>query len=142
MRAIIRCILIGIPIGILFFTALLWLAVGDDTEWYVIVGLGCGLGLVAVPRYAGRRHPERGRDGRGRARRSPALSDPASVSDQPGSRFSSPAQVLGLDVLTVERGRVGGLEQPAHTLPIDAGGAPVDASKPKRAMSWTSARWR
>ena len=48
MRSIIKSIIIGIPIGVLFFMALLWLAVGDDTEWYVIVGLGCGLGLIAA----------------------------------------------------------------------------------------------
>jgi hypothetical protein len=48
MHSIARSIAIGIPIGILFFMALLWLAVGDDTEWYVIVGLGCGLGLLAA----------------------------------------------------------------------------------------------
>jgi hypothetical protein len=48
MRSIIKCVAIGIPIGVLFFMALLWLAVGDDTEWYVIVGLGCGLGLLAA----------------------------------------------------------------------------------------------
>lgn len=48
MRSITRCIIIGIPIGILFFMALLWLAVGDDTEWYVIVGLGCGLGVIGA----------------------------------------------------------------------------------------------
>ena len=48
MRSIIKCVAIGIPIGILFFMALLWLAVGDDTEWYVIIGLGCGLGLIAA----------------------------------------------------------------------------------------------
>ena len=48
MRSITKSIIIGIPIGVLFFMALLWLAVGDDTEWYVIVGLGVGLGVLAA----------------------------------------------------------------------------------------------
>jgi len=48
MRSITKSIIVGIPIGVLFFMALLWLAVGDDTEWYVIVGLGCGLGILAA----------------------------------------------------------------------------------------------
>ena len=48
MRSIAKSIVIGIPIGVLFFTALLWLAVGDDTEWYVVVGLGCGLGVLGA----------------------------------------------------------------------------------------------
>lgn len=48
MRSITRSIIIGVPIGVLFFIALLWLAVGDDTEWYVIIGLGVGLGGLAA----------------------------------------------------------------------------------------------
>ena len=48
MRSITKSIILGIPIGVLFFMALLWLAVGDDTEWYVVVGLGCGLGILAA----------------------------------------------------------------------------------------------
>src|SRR3954462_14811225 len=48
MRSITKCIVIGIPVGILFFMALLWLPVDGDTEWYVIIGLGCGLGLIAA----------------------------------------------------------------------------------------------
>ena len=48
MRAIIKCILIGLPIGILFFMALLAIAVGGDTEWWVIVGLGFGLGTIGA----------------------------------------------------------------------------------------------
>ena len=48
MRAIFKCIAIGIPIGIIFFMALLAVAVGGDTEWWVIVGLGCGLGVLGA----------------------------------------------------------------------------------------------
>ena len=48
MRAIFTSIAIGIPIGIIFFTALLAVAVGGDTEWWVIIGLGCGLGVLGA----------------------------------------------------------------------------------------------
>jgi hypothetical protein len=48
MRAIFKYIAIGIPIGIIFFMALLAIAVGGDTEWWVIVGLGAGLGVLAA----------------------------------------------------------------------------------------------
>ncbi len=48
MRSIAKAIAIAIPIGILFFMGLLALAVGDKTEWYVIVGLGCIIGIIAA----------------------------------------------------------------------------------------------
>jgi hypothetical protein len=48
MRSVIKSIVIGVPLGILFFIALLALAIAGDTEWYVIVGLGGILGLVAA----------------------------------------------------------------------------------------------
>jgi len=48
MRSIVRCIAIAIPIGVAFFVGLIALAVGQDLEWYVIVGIGTLLGLVAA----------------------------------------------------------------------------------------------
>ena len=48
MVSIAKSIAIGIPIGIVFFILLLWLAIGDDTEWYVVVGIGAGLGVLAA----------------------------------------------------------------------------------------------
>jgi 4-hydroxybenzoate polyprenyltransferase len=48
MRSIAKMIVIGAPIGIVFFIALLALAIGGKTEWYVVVGLGAGLGVLAA----------------------------------------------------------------------------------------------
>lgn len=48
MRSITRAVIIGIPIGIAFFVALLALALAGDTEWYVIVGLGAVLGVLGA----------------------------------------------------------------------------------------------
>lgn len=48
MRSIVKSVAIGIPIGILFFMGLLGLAIGGQTEWYVILGLGAILGIVAA----------------------------------------------------------------------------------------------
>ncbi len=48
MRTIAKSVAIGIPVGMLFFMALLALAIGGQTEWYVIVGLGAILGIVAA----------------------------------------------------------------------------------------------
>ena len=48
MRSITKSVIIGIPLGILFFMGLLALAIGGDTEWYVIVGLGAILGVLAA----------------------------------------------------------------------------------------------
>ena len=48
MRSITRTIVIGIPVGIAFFIALLAIAVGGTLEWWVIIGLGAGLGIVGA----------------------------------------------------------------------------------------------
>ena len=48
MVSIAKSIVIGVPIGILFFMVLLLIAIGDQTEWYVIVGLGCIIGILAA----------------------------------------------------------------------------------------------
>lgn len=48
MVSIAKMIAVGIPIGIIFFIGLLAIAIGGDTEWYVIVGLGGILGVVAA----------------------------------------------------------------------------------------------
>lgn len=48
MVSIAKAIVIGIPIGIAFFMGLLLLAIGDKTEWYVVVGLGCIIGILAA----------------------------------------------------------------------------------------------
>jgi hypothetical protein len=48
MRMIAKSIAIGIPLGFLFFMGLLAIAIGDQTEWYVIVGLGAILGVIAA----------------------------------------------------------------------------------------------
>ena len=46
--SIAKSIAIGIPIGIIFFMVLLLLAIGDQTEWYVVVGIGSVLGVLAA----------------------------------------------------------------------------------------------
>jgi len=48
MRSIVRFIAIALPIGIAFFIGLIALAVGDDLEWWVILGIGTLLGVVAA----------------------------------------------------------------------------------------------
>jgi Mg/Co/Ni transporter MgtE len=48
MRSVVRTVAIGVPLGIAFFIALLGIAVGDQLEWWAIIGLGVGLGLVAA----------------------------------------------------------------------------------------------
>jgi len=48
MRSVAKSVAIGVPIGILFFIGLLTLAIAGQTEWYVIVGLGASLGIVAA----------------------------------------------------------------------------------------------
>ena len=48
MRSIVRSIAIAVPIGIAFFIGLIALAVGDQLEWWVIVGIGTLVGLVAA----------------------------------------------------------------------------------------------
>jgi uncharacterized membrane protein len=48
MRSIARSIVICIPLGIAFFIGLLALAVGDDLEWWTIIGLGSLLGVLGA----------------------------------------------------------------------------------------------
>jgi len=48
MRSIVRCIAIALPIGIAFFIGLIALSVGDDLEWWVILGIGTLIGVVAA----------------------------------------------------------------------------------------------
>jgi hypothetical protein len=48
MRSVTKSIAIGVPVGILFFVALLAIALAGEAEWYVIVGLGAILGLVGA----------------------------------------------------------------------------------------------
>lgn len=48
MLMIAKSIAIGTPLGILFFMGLLAIAIGGKTEWYVVVGLGGILGVVAA----------------------------------------------------------------------------------------------
>ena len=48
MRSIVKCTLIGIPIGIVFFTGLLFIAAGGDLSGWVVVGMGVTLGTLAA----------------------------------------------------------------------------------------------
>jgi hypothetical protein len=48
MRSITKSIVIGVPVGIAFFIVLLTIAVAGETEWYVIVGLGAIMGVLAA----------------------------------------------------------------------------------------------
>jgi hypothetical protein len=48
LRSIIKSVLIGIPIGIVVVVGMLAIAIGDDTEWYVWVLLGCLMGTLAA----------------------------------------------------------------------------------------------
>ena len=48
MRSIIKSVAIGIPIGIAVFIGMLAIAIGNDTEWYVWVLLGCLMGTIAA----------------------------------------------------------------------------------------------
>jgi type IV secretory pathway TrbD component len=48
MRSIVRSVVIGVPLGIAFFVGLIALAVGDQLEWWTILGLGSALGLVGA----------------------------------------------------------------------------------------------
>ena len=48
MRSITRSIVICLPLGIAFFIGLLALAVGDDLEWWTIIGLGSLLGVLGA----------------------------------------------------------------------------------------------
>ena len=46
-RSIKQSIVIGVPVGIAFFIVLLTIAVAGQTGWYVIVGLGAIMGVLA-----------------------------------------------------------------------------------------------
>jgi hypothetical protein len=48
LKSLIRTILISLPISIAFFLLLVGLAISDDTEWYVWVGLGVGMGCIGA----------------------------------------------------------------------------------------------
>lgn len=48
MRSIARSIAICVPVMIAFFIGLLALAVGDDLEWWTIIGLGSFLGILGA----------------------------------------------------------------------------------------------
>jgi hypothetical protein len=48
MKSIVRCVALGVPIGIAFFVGLIALAVGEDLEWYTVLGIGTVLGIVAA----------------------------------------------------------------------------------------------
>lgn len=48
MRSITKSIVIGLPVGIGFFIVLLTLALAGEAEWYVIIGLGSLLGVLAA----------------------------------------------------------------------------------------------
>jgi hypothetical protein len=48
MRSITKSIVIGVPVGIAFFVVLLVIAIGDKSEWYVVVGIGAIMGLIGA----------------------------------------------------------------------------------------------
>jgi len=48
MRSITKSVAIGLPVGIVFFIALLAIAISDKTEWYVVVGVGAIMGVIAA----------------------------------------------------------------------------------------------
>jgi hypothetical protein len=48
LKSLIRTILISLPISIAFFLLLVGLAISDDTDWYVWVSMGVGLGCVGA----------------------------------------------------------------------------------------------
>jgi Mg/Co/Ni transporter MgtE len=48
MRSITKSIVIGVPVGIVFFIALLAIAISDKSEWYVVVGIGAIMGVIAA----------------------------------------------------------------------------------------------
>jgi hypothetical protein len=48
MRSIARSIALLVPLGVAFFIGLIALAVGDQLEWWVIIGIGTLLGIVAA----------------------------------------------------------------------------------------------
>jgi Mg/Co/Ni transporter MgtE len=48
MRSITKSIIVGVPVGIVFFIVLLAIAIGDKSEWYVVIGIGTIMGLIAA----------------------------------------------------------------------------------------------
>jgi Mg/Co/Ni transporter MgtE len=48
MRSITTSIVIGVPVGIVFFIALLAIAISDKSEWYVVVGIGAIMGVIGA----------------------------------------------------------------------------------------------
>ncbi|HXY95189.1 MAG TPA: hypothetical protein VEP49_22205 [Acidimicrobiia bacterium] len=48
MRSITKSVVVGIPLGIGFFMLLLTIALAGLAEWYVIVGLGAIMGVLAA----------------------------------------------------------------------------------------------
>jgi formate/nitrite transporter FocA (FNT family) len=48
LRAIMRSVAYGIPIGIAFFIGMLAIAISDKAAWYVWVGLGAVMGLLGA----------------------------------------------------------------------------------------------
>jgi hypothetical protein len=46
MLAVFRGIAVAVPVGIVVFIGLLAVAIGDQTAWYVWVGLGVGSGML------------------------------------------------------------------------------------------------
>ncbi len=46
VRSLIKGIVISIPICMVIFLCITAAAISDKTEWYVWVGLGCGLGVI------------------------------------------------------------------------------------------------
>jgi hypothetical protein len=48
MRSITKSIVIGVPVGIVFFIALLAIAIGDKSEWYVVIGIGAIMGVIGA----------------------------------------------------------------------------------------------
>jgi hypothetical protein len=48
LRAIMRGIVMAIPVGIAVFVIMLAIAISDKSAWYVWIGLGIVMGLVAA----------------------------------------------------------------------------------------------
>jgi Mg/Co/Ni transporter MgtE len=48
MRSITKSIAIGLPVGVVFFIVLLTIAISDKTQWYVVVGVGTIMGVIAA----------------------------------------------------------------------------------------------
>ncbi len=48
LKALVKSILVALPIMIGIFVLMTAIAISDKTEWYVWVGLGVGLGVVGA----------------------------------------------------------------------------------------------